>query len=99
MEKASGKKGSEVMDDRKEDRDSSLSDLRTQEDCKPDERNAQHHPEWKGPKGILFTSTRDSTEALLDWIKETEELNAVLRPETLVGNSKNASCLKSGNYR
>ena len=103
VEKASGKKGSEAMDDRKEDRDSSLSDLRTQEDCKPDERNAQHHPEWEGPKGILFTSTRESTEALLEWIKETEELNAVLRPETLVGsgdgNSKYASCLISGNYR
>ncbi len=42
--------------------------------------------EWKGPKGILFTRTRESTEALLDWIKETKELNAVLRPEKLVGS-------------
>ena len=42
--------------------------------------------EWKGPKGILFTRTRESTEALLDWIKETKELNAVLRPEPLVGS-------------
>ena len=42
--------------------------------------------EWKGPKGILFTRTRESTDALLDWIKETEELNSVLRPEPLVGS-------------
>lgn len=42
--------------------------------------------EWKGPKGILFTRTRESTEALLDWIKETKELDAVVRPEKLVGS-------------
>lgn len=42
--------------------------------------------EWKGPKGILFTRTRESTEALLDWIKETKELDAILRPEKLVGS-------------
>ena len=103
VEEANGEKGSEAMDDRKEDSDSSPSDT-AQNNGKPDERNAQHHPEWEGPKGILFTRTRESTEALLDWIKETEELNAVLRPEPLVGsgdgNSKYAaSCLKSGNYR
>ncbi|XP_078348477.1 ATP-dependent RNA helicase DHX58-like [Oculina patagonica] len=39
-----------------------------------------------GPKGILFTRTRESTEALLDWIKESKELNDVLRPEKLVGS-------------
>ena len=44
-----------------------------------------HQAEWEGPKGILFTKTRESTEALLDWIKETKELNDVLRPEPLVG--------------
>ena len=98
-EETNGEKGSEVMDDHKEDSDSSSSDL-TQED-ESDKRNAQHHPEWQGPKGILFTRTRESTEALLDWIKETTELNAVLRPQLLVGsgdgNSKYASCLKSEN--
>jgi len=42
--------------------------------------------EWKGPKGILFTRTRESTVALLNWIKETKELDAVVRPEILVGS-------------
>ena len=56
-----------------------------EEDKALDEQRA-HHPEWEGPKGILFTRTRESTDALLDWIKETEELNAVLRPEHLVGS-------------
>ena len=42
--------------------------------------------EWKGPKGIIFTRTRESTEALLDWVKETKELDDVLRPEKLVGS-------------
>ena len=101
VEEANGEKGSEVMDDHKEDSDSSSSDL-TQED-ESHEKNARHHPEWEGPKGILFTRTRESTEALLDWIKETEELSAVLRPELLVGsgdgNSKYDSCLKSKNYK
>ena len=55
------------------------------EDKSSDGRNGGQK-EWKGPKGILFTRTRESTEALLDWIKETKELNAVLRPEKLVGS-------------
>ena len=54
------------------------------DDSKASGKNA-HQAEWEGPKGILFTKTRESTEALLDWIKETEELNNVLRPEPLVG--------------
>ena len=55
------------------------------EDKSSDGRNGGQK-EWKGPKGILFTRTRESTEALLDWIKETKELDAVLRPEKLVGS-------------
>ena len=55
------------------------------EDKSSDGRNGGRK-EWKGPKGILFTRTRESTEALLDWIKETKELDAVLRPEKLVGS-------------
>ena len=54
------------------------------------ERNA-HCKEWEGPKGILFTRTRESTEALLDWIKDTEELKDVLRPERLVGSGDDNS--------
>ena len=54
------------------------------------EQNA-HCIEWEGPKGILFTRTRESTEALLDWIKDTEELKDVLRPERLVGSGDDNS--------
>ena len=53
---------------------------------KPSDVRNGGQKEWKGPKGILFTRTRESTEALLDWIKETKELDAVLRPEPLVGS-------------
>ena len=53
---------------------------------KPSDVRNGGQKEWKGPKGILFTRTRESTEALLDWIKETKELNVVLRPEPLVGS-------------
>ena len=56
-----------------------------QDDKSSDESNGAQK-EWKGPKGILFTRTRESTSALEDWIKETEELKAVLRPEALVGS-------------
>ncbi|KAL9989319.1 hypothetical protein ACROYT_G003856 [Oculina patagonica] len=63
----------------------SLTADNAQEDKPSDNRN-EGKKEWKGPKGILFTRTRESTEALLDWIKETKELNAVLRPEKLVGS-------------
>ena len=59
-------------------------------DSKASGKNA-HQAEWSGPKGILFTKTRESTEALLDWIKETKELNAVLRPEPLVGGGDGSS--------
>ena len=47
--------------------------------------------EKAGPKGILFTRTRESTEALLDWIEDTEELNSFLRPEALVGSGNDTS--------
>ena len=53
---------------------------------KPADEDKAHRAEWDGPKGILFTRTRESTDALLDWIKETEELDAVFRPEPLVGS-------------
>jgi len=53
---------------------------------KPSDVRSGGQKEWKGPKGILFTRTRESTEALLDWIKEAKELDAVLRPEQLVGS-------------
>ena len=36
-------------------------------------------------KGIVFTRTRESTQALLGWIQETEELSAILRPVIIVG--------------
>ncbi|XP_068695183.1 ATP-dependent RNA helicase DHX58-like isoform X2 [Montipora foliosa] len=74
----------EVNEQGSETNESTSSDG-AEEDKALDEQRA-HHPEWEGPKGILFTRTRESTEALLDWIKETEELNAVLRPEHLVGS-------------
>ena len=53
---------------------------------KPSDEDKAHRAEWDGPKGILFTRTRESTDALQDWIKETEELNAVFRPKQLVGS-------------
>ena len=37
-------------------------------------------------KGIVFTRTRESTQALLGWIQETEELSAILRPVIIVGS-------------
>ena len=71
-------------------------EVNDRDDSKASGKNA-HQAEWEGPKGILFTKTRESTEALLDWIKETEELNDVLRPEPLVGggdgSSKYTQCL------
>ena len=78
-------------------RDAGGSDAKTKEDPsgedKPSDEKSAYHPEWEGPKGILFTRTRESTDALLDWIKETEELNAVLRPEQLVGSGDgNSKC-------
>ena len=57
-----------------------------QDDKPSDDGRNGGQKEWKGPKGILFTRTRESTLALEDWIKETEELKAVLRPEALVGS-------------
>lgn len=76
----------------KKDEDAKTKGDSSGEDNPPDEKSA-HHPEWEGPKGILFTRTRESTDALLDWIKETEELNAVLRPEPLVGSGDgNSKC-------
>ena len=77
---------SEAMGDLDDDMaETSSSDTANEED-KVKKTKARHHPEWEGPKGILFTRTRESTEALLDWIKETEELNKVLRPVLLVGS-------------
>ena len=75
--------------DRDEDNTSNSAQT-THEDKPSDDRNGDKK-EWKGPKGILFTRTRESTEALLDWIKETKELNAVLRPEPLVGSGDSNS--------
>ena len=74
-----------------------VDDAKTKEDSSgednPSDEKSAYHPEWEGPKGILFTRTRESTDALLDWIKETEELNAVLRPEPLVGSGDgNSKC-------
>ena len=82
---------SEAMGDLDDDMaESSMSDTANEED-KAKKTKARHHPEWEGPKGILFTRTRESTEALLDWIKETEELKAVLRPVLLVGSGDGKS--------
>ncbi|CAH3018864.1 unnamed protein product [Porites evermanni] len=77
---------SEALDDLKLDVTESSSSDTANEDDKAEQTKSRHHPEWEGPKGILFTRTRESTEALLDWIKETEELNKVLRPVLLVGS-------------
>ena len=85
------KSDSEAMGDLDDDiAESSSSDTANEED-KAKKTKARHHPEWEGPKGILFTRTRESTEALLDWIKETEELKAVLRPVLLVGSGDGKS--------
>ena len=77
----------------KKDEDAKTKEDSSGEDNSSDEKSA-YHPEWVGPKGILFTRTRESTDALLDWIKETEELNAVLRPEPLVGSGDGNSKYK-----
>ena len=77
------KNDSEEIDNHEENK-ASKSAGTTAKDKPSNEKSAQQK-EWEGPKGILFTRTRESTEALLDWIKETKELNDVLRPEKLVG--------------
>ena len=82
---------SEALDDLKLDVSESSSSDTANEDDKSEQTKSRHHPEWEGPKGILFTITRESTEALLDWIKETEELNKVLRPVLLVGSGDGKS--------
>lgn len=56
------------------------------QDEKSSNKSSVEQKEWKGPKGIVFTRTRESTVALDDWIKEDEELKAVLRPKALVGS-------------
>ena len=83
---------SEVLDDLKDDVTEGSSSDTANED-KAEQTKSRHHPEWEGPKGILFTRTRESTEALLEWIKETEELNKVLRPVLLVGSGDGKSKL------
>ena len=82
---------SEVLDDLKDDVTEGSSSDTTNEDDKAEQTKSRHHPEWEGPKGILFTRTRESTEALMEWIKETEELNKVLRPVLLVGSGDGKS--------
>lgn len=82
---------SEVLDGLKDDVTEGSSSDTTNEDDKAEQTKSRHHPEWEGPKGILFTRTRESTEALLEWIKETEELNKVLRPVLLVGSGDGKS--------
>jgi len=82
---------SEVLDDLKNDVTEGSSSDTTNEDDKAEQTKSRHHPEREGPKGILFTRTRESTEALMEWIKETEELNKVLRPVLLVGSGDGKS--------
>ena len=82
---------SEEKDDRKDVITEGSSFVKANKEDKPEQTEAGLHPEWEDPKGILFTSTREATEALLDWIKETKELNAVLRPALLVGSGDGTS--------
>ena len=82
---------SEEKDDRKDVITEGSSFDKAKKEDKPEQTEAGRHPEWDGRKGILFTSTREATEALLDWIKETKELNAVLRPALLVGSGDGTS--------
>ena len=82
---------SKVFDDLKDDVTEGSSSDTTNEDDKAEQTKSRHRPEWEGPKGILFTRTRESTEALMEWIKETEELNKVLRPVLLVGSGDGKS--------
>ena len=37
------------------------------------------------PKGILFTTTRDSTEALKAWLNESDDLKGIIKADKLVG--------------
>lgn len=84
------KGGTEVKEEHEKEADQDEDKVSNSGDMTPEDRSADcknsGQKEWKGPKGILFTRTRESTEALLDWIKETKELDAVLRPEKLVGS-------------
>ena len=86
----------DVMPEQESQNNESTSSEGTEDDQGSSE-NGAYHPEWDGAKGILFTRTRESTIALLDWINETEELDNVLRPELLVGsgdgNSKSKNLL------
>ena len=43
-------------------------------------------PEQHVAKGIVFTRTRESTDALLNWIRDSPELHGILKPEVLVGS-------------
>lgn len=86
-----GEKGeTEVKEEHKKEADKDKDKVSNSGDMIPGDKSSDGRnggqKEWKGPKGILFTRTRESTEALLDWIKETKELDVVLRPEKLVGS-------------
>ena len=47
--------------------------------------------------GIIFCKTRDTVEALTNWMKETPSL-AVLNPSNAVGSSKPSSIQGDGNF-
>ena len=74
-------------------------------ECRADtEERSKENEEEKGErefhstknkaKGIVFSRTRESTQALMGWIKETEELSAILRPHTIVGSGDGTSMYK-----
>ena len=47
----------------------------------------ENYKQDKNSKGILFSTTRESTIALESWIQECDDLKCVLNPKRLVGTA------------
>ena len=54
-------------------------------------RNADDAAPYGDSKGIVFTATRESTQALSAWIENNKSLNKFLRPATIVGGGDSES--------
>ena len=52
----------------------------------------QYYNADENSKGILFSTTRESTVALESWIQECEELKCILTPKRLVGTADGKNC-------
>ena len=55
----------------------------------------EYHKSENKAKGILFSTTRESTSNLRSWIKECAELSRILIPEQLVGTGSSEGNIRS----